>query len=82
MDILKYILIYIYIVVFLEVIVLTFLQTKGESGASGAIVGSSSNNFYEKNKGRKKEGKLKRTTIILGIVFVILTIALGIIYAV
>ena len=82
MDILKYILIAIYIVVCLAVIVLTFLQTKGESGASGAIVGSSSNNFYEKNKGRTKEGKLKRTTIILGIVFVILTIALGIIYAV
>ena len=82
MDILKYILIAIYIIVCLAVIVLTFLQTKGESGASGAIVGSSSNNFYEKNKGRTKEGKLKRTTIILGIVFVILTIALGIIYAV
>ncbi len=82
MDILKYILIAIYIVVCLAVIVLTFLQTKGESGASGAIVGSSSNNFYEKNKGRTKEGKLKRTTIILGIVFIILTIALGIIYAV
>ena len=82
MDILKYILIAIYIVVCLAVIVLTFLQTKGESGASGAIVGSSSNNFYEKNKGRTREGKLKRTTIILGIVFIILTIALGIIYAV
>ena len=82
MDILKYILIAIYIVVCLAVIVLTFLQTKGESGASGAIVGSSSNNFYEKNKGRTKEGKLKRTTIILGVVFIILTIALGIIYAV
>ena len=80
MDILKYILIAIYIVVCLAVIVLTFLQTKGESGASGAIVGSSSNNFYEKNKGRTKEGMQKKWTIILGILFVILTIALSIIY--
>lgn len=80
MDILKYILIAIYIVVCLAVIVLTFLQTKGESGASGAIVGSSSNNFYEKNKGRTKEGRQKRWTIILSIVFVILTIVLGILY--
>ena len=82
MNILKYILIAVYIIVCLGLILLTFLQTKGESGASGAIVGSSANNFYEKNKGRTKEGKLKRLTIFLGVVFLILTIALGIIYAV
>ena len=82
MDILKYILIAIYIVVCLAVIVLTFLQTKGESGASGAIVGSSSNNFYEKNKGRTREGKLKRWTIILGVAFIVLAVALGIVYVI
>ena len=35
---------------------------------------------YEKNKGRTKEGKQKRWTIILAIVFAILTIVLGILY--
>ncbi len=38
--------------------------------------------FYEQNKGRTKEGKLKKWTIILGIVFVVLAIALGILYLV
>ena len=38
------------------------------------------NNFYEKNKGRTKEGKQKRWTIILAILFAILSIALGILY--
>ena len=37
-------------------------------------------NVLEKNKGRTKEGKQKRWTIILSIVFAILTIALGILY--
>ena len=47
--------------------------------ASQAITGSSSNNnFYDKNKGRTGEGMLKRWTIILGIVFAILTIVLSI----
>ena len=54
------------------------MQSKEDEGASGAIVGGSSSSFYEKNKGRTKEGKLKRLTIILGISFVVLTIVLGI----
>ena len=82
MNIVKNIVLVIYVIVCLAVIVLTFIQTKESSGASGTIVGSSTNNFYEKNKGRTKEGKIKRLTISLGVVFVILTIALGIIYAV
>ena len=56
------------------------MQTKEDQGLSSTITGSSTNNFYEKNKGRTKEGKLKRWTIILSIVFAILTIALGILY--
>ena len=57
------------------------MQSKDDEGASGSIVGGSgSSNFYEKNKGRTKEGKLKRLTIKLGISFVVLTIVLGILF--
>ena len=56
------------------------LITLIDSGASGAIIGGSTNNFYEKNKGRTKEGKIKRTTVILMVLFFILSIGLGIIY--
>ena len=55
-------------------------QSKEDSGASGAIVGGSSNNFYEKNKGRTKEGRMKRATIICMVLFFILSIVLGIMY--
>ena len=44
------------------------------------FIGSSSNNFFEKNKGNTREGKQKKWTIILGIVLVILCIGLGTIY--
>jgi preprotein translocase subunit SecG len=80
MEILKIILIIIYFIVALALIILTLIQTKDDAGLSSTITGSSTNNFYEKNKGRTKEGKQKRWTIILGVVFAVLTIALGIVY--
>ena len=70
----------------MAIIILTLLQKKGQEGLSGAIVGSAtsagSGNFYEKNKGRTKEGSLKKWTVIMGIVFVILTLTLGVIYVI
>ncbi len=82
MEILKYIILVIYIIVCVALIILAAMQNSDKSGASGTITGSSTNNFYEQNKGRTREGKLKRWTIILGIVFVVLAIALGILYLV
>lgn len=81
MEITKNILMVIYVVVCLALIVLAMKQSKEDEGASGAIVGGSSNSFYEKNKGRTKEGKMKRATIILGVVFIILTVVVSIVYA-
>ena len=82
MEILKYIILVIYIIVCIALNVLATIQKSERPGASGTITGSSTNNFYEQNKGRTKEGKLKKWTIILGIVFVVLAIALGILYLV
>lgn len=80
MQIIKYILIALYVVNCLALLIVTMMQNKDSNGASGTIVGSSTNNFYEKNKGRTHEGKLKKWTIILGVVFVVLTIILGIVF--
>lgn len=82
MEIVKYIMMAIYAVVCVALIVLVLKQSKEDGGASGTIVGASANNFYEKNKGKTTEGKMKRATIILMVVFAILTIALGIVYVV
>ena len=82
MQIVKGILIVIYFIVCLALIILAMIQSKEDEGLSSTITGSSTSNFYEKNKGRTKEGMQKRWTIILGIVFAILTIVLGIIYVI
>ena len=79
-TIIKYILGVIDIIVMLALVIVVLVQYKDENGASGTIVGDSSGNFYEKNKGRTKEGKLNRATIILTIVFAVLTLALSILY--
>ena len=80
MQILKYILIIIDVIIALALIIVTLMQHKDDPGLSGTITGAAANNFLDKNKGRTKEGKLKRWTIILGIIFVIVTVVLNIVY--
>ena len=80
MQIIKIILVVVDLIICLALTILAMVQSKEDAGLSSTITGSSTNNFFEKNKGRTKEGKQKRWTIILGIAFVIVTIALSIIY--
>ena len=75
----KTLLIIIYAVVAVVLTFLTLAQSSEDEGASRTITGGSGS-FYEKNKGRTKEGRLKKITIILGVVFIVLAIVLGIIY--
>lgn len=80
MQALKYILIVVDIILAFAVIILVMMQRQNDQGASGTITGAAANNFLDKNKGRTREGKLKKWTIILGIVFGVVTIALNIVY--
>ena len=82
MEILKWVLVVIYFIIALSVTILSLLQSKEDSGLSSTITGGGANNFFEKNKSRTKEGKQKRMTVILSIIFVLLTIVLGIVYLV
>ena len=81
MDIVIKVLRIVYVLVCLIIIALVLVQKSNRGGASETIMGSGASNFFEKNKGRTKEGKLKRNTIILSIVFAVLTIALSILGA-
>lgn len=80
MAVVRTILTVLFFVIGAIIVILAFMQTKEDEGLSSTITGSSTNNFYEKNKARTKEGKQKRWTIILSIVFAVLTIVLGILY--
>ena len=80
MQVLKVILIIADIILALAVVILVMLQRKDDQGMSGTITGAAANNFLDKNKGRTREGKLKRMTVIFGIAFAIVTVALNIVY--
>ena len=77
-EIIRNVVLVIYVLVCVVLIVLATIQAKDQSGASQTITGAAANNFYEQNKGRTKEGKIKRATVISGILFVILAVALSI----
>ena len=80
MQVVKIILIVVFFIICFALTALALIQSKEDAGLSSTITGSSTNNFFEKNKGRTKEGKQKRWTIILGIAFFIVVIVLSIIY--
>ncbi len=80
MAIAKNIIVVLYIIICVALIILATVQAKDSQGASGAITGSSTNNFYEKNKGRTKDGALKKATVGLGVLFAIGTIGLSFLY--
>lgn len=82
MEIAKNIVIGIYFVICAVLVILILKQSKEDNGASGTVMGAGANNFYEKNKGRTAEGKMKRATIGLMIAFFILTIVLDIMYVI
>ena len=84
MDFIRTLLIIGYAIVCVLIIILALLQSKNDEGASGAITGGGGgeSSFYEKNKGRTREGRLKRWTVILGIIFGLGAVVLSVVYMV
>ena len=79
-EIIRNIVLVIYVIDCIALIILATVQAKDTSGASQTVTGAAPNNFYESNKGRTKEGRLKRFTIISGVLFVILAVVLSILF--
>lgn len=81
MEIAKNIITVIYLIVCAVLIIITLLQNKDSRNSIEDVQENpNANKFYDKSKGRTKGGRIQRNTIITGIIFAILTIALGIIY--
>ena len=80
MEVAKNILTVIYLIVCVALIIITLLQNKDRNSMEDIAENPNANKFYEKSKGRTKEGRIQRNTIITGIIFAVMTIILGIIY--
>lgn len=79
--VLKNILLVVYIIVCIVLILVTTFQTKdSDNPIEDTYENPKYNNFYEKNKSRTKTGRVQKNTIILGVVFGVLTVITGIAY--
>ena len=79
-EIVRNIILVIYVLICIVLIIITTMQNKDASGASQTVTGGATNNFYEQNKGRTKEGKIKRVTTISGVLFIVFAIILSILF--
>jgi len=75
MEILRYILMGIFVLVCIVATVLVLLQ-EGRSQGLGAIAGAAES-YWGKNKGRSMEGNLEKWTKILMVVFFVLAVVLN-----
>ena len=75
MEILRYILMGIFVLVCIIATVLVLLQ-EGRSQGLGAIAGAAES-YWGKNKGRSMEGNLEKWTKILMVVFFVLAVILN-----
>lgn len=80
-EVLKNLLYVIYIIVCLALIVVTLLQpSEGQHSAEETYdENTKANKFFDKNKSRTKIGRMYKKTIVLGIVFAVLTVIVGIV---
>ena len=71
---------YVFGVIFILVcvaLVVLVLSQEGKNQGLGAIQGTVENTYWGKNKGRSREGILKKGTIALSVLFIVLAIVLN-----
>ena len=76
MSVLGYVFGVLFIIVCVALVVLVLAQ-EGKNQGLGAIQGTVENTYWGKNKGRSREGVLKKVTIILSVLFVVIAIVLN-----
>ncbi len=76
MSALDYVVGVIFIIVCLALCTLVLAQ-EGKNQGLGAIQGTVENTYWGKNKGRSKEGVLKKVTVLLSVLFILISILLN-----
>ena len=77
-DTFRVLLMGLFILVCIAITIIVLMQESKQTGLSGAISGAA-DTYWGKNKGRSMEGGLVRGTIIMGVIFFVLSIVLNII---
>jgi len=66
----------LFILVCIALVVLVLAQ-EGKNQGLGAIQGTVENTYWGRNKGRSREGILKKVTVVLSVLFVVFAIVLN-----
>lgn len=76
MDILRYAVTFLYVIICVTLTVVVLMQEGKSAGLSGAINGVA-DTYWGKNKGRSMEGGLVKFTIFLATAFIVLSVVLN-----
>ena len=76
MSVLAYVFGVLFIIVCVALVVLVLAQ-EGKNQGLGAIQGTVENTYWGKNKGRSREGVLKKVTVALSVLFIVFAIVLN-----
>jgi len=80
MEALKIIVTILFAIMCVVLTVIVLMQEGKQGGLSSTITGGSTETYVGKNQGRTPEGRLKRYTKILVALFLLMSIALNILY--
>lgn len=68
----------LYLIICIAIVVIVMLQDSKGQGLAAALSGNGgSGTYWSKNKGRSKEGMLNKLTIVLAVLFIILSVVLS-----
>lgn len=76
MSVLGYVVGVLFIIVCVALVSLVLAQ-EGKNQGLGAIQGTVENTYWGKNKGRSREGVLKKVTVVLSVLFIVCSIVLN-----
>ena len=76
MSVLGYVFGVLFIIVCVALVSLVLAQ-EGKNQGLGAIQGTVENTYWGKNKGRSREGVLKKVTVALSVLFIVCAIVLN-----
>lgn len=66
----------LYIIICIGLVVLVLMQEGKSAGLTGSISGAAET-YWGKNKGRSMEGTLERITTVLAVLFIVISVILG-----
>ncbi len=79
MSVLEIVLGAVLLVISLILVVICMMQEQKPQNATAALTGASNDSFYDKNRGRTKEARLKKVTFVCSLLFFALILFMDIV---